>query len=56
MKETTKRLNDNVRKKGHKNPADVKNEIKYIIAEMLEGGEDMGLITVPSIILVTATT
>lgn len=50
--EITKRLNDNVRKKGLKNPADVKNEIKDIIAEMLEGGEDMGLITIPSVILV----
>ncbi len=50
--EITKRLNDNVRKKGLKNPADVKDEIKDIIAEMLEGGEDMGLITIPSVILV----
>ncbi len=50
--EITTRLNDNVRKKGLKNPADVKGEIKEIIAEMLEGGEDMGLITIPSVILV----
>ena len=50
--EITLRLNDVVRKKGIKNPADVKAEIKEIVAEMLEGGEDMGLITIPSVILV----
>ncbi len=50
--EITLRLNDIVRKKGIKNPADVKSEIKEIVAEMLEGGEDMGLITIPSVILV----
>ena len=50
--EITKRLNERVRKKGLKNPADVKTEIKEIVAEMLEGGEDMGLITIPSVILV----
>ena len=50
--EITKRLNERVRKKGLKNPADVKAEIKEIVAEMLEGGEDMGLITIPSVILV----
>ncbi len=50
--EITLRLNDVVRKKGIKNPADVKGEIKEIVAEMLEGGEDMGLITIPSVILV----
>ncbi len=50
--EITLRLNDIVRKKGIKNPADVKAEIKEIVAEMLEGGEDMGLITIPSVILV----
>ncbi len=50
--EITLRLNDVVRKKGLKNPADVKVEIKDIVAQMLEGGEDMGLITIPSVILV----
>ncbi len=50
--EITLRLNDVVRKRGIKNPADVKAEIKDIVAEMLEGGEDMGLITIPSVILV----
>ena len=50
--EITLRLNDVVRKKGIKDPSDVKAEIKDIVAEMLEGGEDMGLITIPSVILV----
>lgn len=50
--EITLRLNDIVRKKGIKNPADVKAEIKDIVADILEGGEDMGLITIPSVILV----
>ena len=50
--EITKRLNERVRKKGLKKPAEVKTEIKEIVAEMLEGGEDMGLITIPSVILV----
>lgn len=50
--EITLRLNDVVRKKGIKNPVDVKSEIKEIVSEMLEGGEDMGLITIPSVILV----
>lgn len=50
--EITTRLNDRVRKKGLKEPAQVKSEIKEIVAEMLEGGEDMGLITIPSVILV----
>ena len=38
--EITTRLNDRVRKKGLKKPAQVKEEIKEIVAEMLEGGED----------------
>ncbi len=50
--EITMRLNDRVRKKNIKKPAEVKAEIKEIVAEMLEGGEDMGLITIPSVILV----
>ena len=50
--EITLRLNDVVRKKGIKDPVDVKAEIKDIVAEMREGGEDMGLITIPSVILV----
>ena len=50
--EITAKLNDRVRKKNIKKPADVKAEIQDIIAEMLEGGEDMGLITIPSVILV----
>lgn len=50
--EITKRLNDRVRKKGITQPKDVREEIIEVVAEMLYGGEDMGLVTVPSIILV----
>ena len=39
-------------KKKIKNPTMVKDEIKEIVAEKLYGGEDMGLITIPSIIFV----
>jgi signal recognition particle GTPase len=44
--EITKRLNERVRKKGLKDPSEVKTEIKEIVAEMLEGGEDISCITV----------
>lgn len=50
--EITTRLNDSVRKKGITDPKQIRNEIVEIVADMLKGGEDMGLITVPSIILV----
>ena len=50
--EITMRLNDRVRKKNLTDPAGVKDEIRDIVTEMLEGGEDMGLVTVPSIVLV----
>ena len=50
--EITMRLNDRVRKKNLTDPANVKDEIRDIVTEMLEGGEDMGLVTVPSIVLV----
>ena len=39
-------------KKHLRKPEAVKNEIKEIVAEMLEGGEEMSLITLPSVILV----
>lgn len=45
-------LKKNVPQKKITNPADVKDEIKEIVAELLYGGEDMGLVTIPSIILV----
>lgn len=48
----TQELRDRVPKKNINNKEMVKAEIKNIVAEMLDGGEDMGLITVPSIILV----
>ena len=45
-------LKNNVPQKKITNPTDVKGEIKNIVADMLYGGEDMGLVTIPSIILV----
>lgn len=50
--EITEELKSRVAKQKIKNPSEAKKEIKEIIAEMLDGGEDMGLITVPSVILV----
>jgi fused signal recognition particle receptor len=46
------RLRDYVSKKHLKKSSQVKGAIKEIVAEMLEGGEDMGLVTIPSVILV----
>ena len=48
----TETLKKNVAEKKLKNSEKIKEEIKNIVAELLYGGEDMGLITVPSIILV----
>ena len=45
-------LRERVMKKHLRKPEAVKNEIKEIVAEMLEGGEEMSLITLPSVILV----
>ncbi len=50
--EITERLRDEVSKGKIKGTDAVRQQIKDIVAEMLYGGEDMGLITVPSIILV----
>ena len=50
--EITEELRDRVKKEKLKSTKQVKDEIKNIIAEMLDGGEDMGLITQPSVILV----
>lgn len=50
--EITQALKDRAKKKRLDSPQLIKDEIKNIVAEMLEGGEDMGLITKPSIILV----
>ena len=50
--EITEKLRDRVKKEKLKSTKQVKDEIKNIVAEMLDGGEDMGLITQPSIILV----
>ena len=50
--EICERLRDYVSKKHLKKSSQVKGAIKEIVAEMLEGGEDMGLVTMPSIVLV----
>lgn len=48
----TEKLKEETAKGKIKNTAEIRAKIKEIVAEMLYGGEDMGLITVPSIILV----
>ncbi len=50
--EICERIREYVSKKHLKKSSQVKGAIKEIVAEMLEGGEDMGLVTMPSIILV----
>lgn len=45
------KLRKNVAVKKLKEPSVVKSEIKAIVAEMLRGGEDMGLVTTPSVIM-----
>lgn len=50
--EITERLREEVAKGKIKGAEAIRKQIKTIVAEMLYGGEDMGLITVPSIILV----
>ena len=44
-------LKNRVKSEKIKKPAEVKKELQNIIAELLYGGEDMGLITIPSVIL-----
>lgn len=50
--EITEELRDRVKKDKLKSTKQVKEEIKNIVAEKLDGGEDMGLVTQPSIVLV----
>lgn len=50
--EICEKLRDYVSKHHLKKSSQVKGAIKEIVSKMLEGGEDMGLITMPSIILV----
>ena len=50
--EIVEKLRERVMKKHLRKPEAVKNEIKEIVAEMLEGGEEMSLVTLPSVILV----
>lgn len=48
----TGELREQVRKKGIRSPEDVRNAIKEIVAGLLEGGQQMEIITIPSIILI----
>ena len=50
--EITERLKKAVSDKHLRGAEAVKEEIKEIVAELLDGGEDMGLVTVPSVVLV----
>ena len=50
--EICSRLREYVSKKHLKKSYQVKGAIREIVSEMLRGGEDMGLITIPSVILV----
>ncbi len=50
--EIVERLRDSVFKKNLRKAKDVKEEIKNIVAELLSGGEELDMITVPSVILV----
>ncbi len=50
--EICEKLREYVAKHHLKKSTQVKGAIKEIVSEMLEGGEDMGLVTMPSIILV----
>lgn len=50
--EICEKLREYVAKHHLKKSSHVKGAIKEIVSEMLEGGEDMGLVTMPSIILV----
>ena len=50
--EITEELKKRVAKQKIKNPSQAKQEIQEIVAELLDGGEDMGLVTVPSVVLV----
>ena len=50
--EIVEKLRDAVFKKGLRKTKDVKEEIKSIVADLLSGGEELDMITVPSVILV----
>ena len=47
----TEELKARVAKQKIKSPSEAKGELMDIVADMLYGGEDMGLVTIPSIIL-----
>ena len=50
--EIVEKLRDSVFKKNLRRAKDIKKEIRNIVAELLSGGEELDMITVPSVILV----
>lgn len=50
--EIVEKLRDSVFKKGLRKAKDVKKEIRSIVSDLLSGGEDIDMITIPSVILV----
>lgn len=50
--EITEELRERVRKKNLRTPEAVREDIKDIVADMLDGGQEMSLVTQPSVILV----
>lgn len=50
--EITEQLRRRVAEKKLRGAQAIKGEIKEIVAELLDGGEDMGLVTMPSVVLV----
>ncbi len=50
--EIVEKLRDAVFKKGLRKAKDVKKEIRSIVSDLLSGGEDIDMITIPSVILV----
>ncbi|MCR5041451.1 MAG: signal recognition particle-docking protein FtsY [Clostridia bacterium] len=49
--EIVEKLRERVRSERIKSTGEIKQALEDIIAELLEGGEDMGLITIPSVLL-----
>lgn len=48
----TEELREKVRKNNLRRTEDVRNAIKDIVAELLEGGQEMNMVTIPTIILI----
>lgn len=54
--EIVERLKDSVFKKNLHKVKDVKKEIRNIVADLLKGGEDIDMITVPRLFLLSVST